>query len=425
MAREINRLSARRVTTEKSPGRHPDGAGLYLSISPNGGRRWVFIFKRAGKTREMGLGSASTVSLALARTLAGNARAVLSKGLDPIAEREARDRAAASALTFRECAERYIEANRSGWRNAKHAAQWAATLERYVYPVLGESQAPIGGLPVGAVGVGDVTRILNPIWGTKTETASRVRGRIETVLDWAKANEYRTGENPARWRGHLDKLLPARSKVRRVRHHPALPYRDLPAFMVDLRAREGVAALALEFTILTVARTGATIGATLSEFDLAGKVWAVPAERAGAKIGGEDPKPRRVPLAPRALEIVRSMFELHGSGAKPGTPLFPGGADGHSLSSGAMLALLDRMGRGGITPHGFRSTFKDWCSEATNFPGEVSEAALWHVVADKVEAAYRRGDLFKKRAAMMAAWASYCDAPRAGSVIPLSRGARA
>jgi integrase len=425
MAREINRLSARRVTTEKRPGRHPDGAGLYLSISPNGGRRWVFMFKRGGKTREMGLGSVSTVGLALARDLAGNARALLAKGLDPIAERDAKAQADANALTFRECAKRYIAANKSGWKNAKHAAQWEATLELYVYPVPGEAGIEVGDMPVSAVGVGDVTRILNPIWASKTETASRVRGRVETVLDWAKANEYRTGENPARWRGHLDKLLPARSKVRRVRHHPALPYADLPAFMVDLRGRPGVAALALEFTILAAARTGAVTGATLGEFDLTEKVWSVPPERGGTKISGEDPKPRRVPLSSPALAIVRSMFELHGKHGKPSTPLFPGGADGGGLSNNAMLALLERMGRSDITVHGFRSTFKDWCAESTNYPGEVSEAALWHAVADKVEAAYRRGDLFKKRAAMMAAWASYCDAPRAGSVVPLSRGGRA
>jgi integrase len=421
MAREINRLSARRVTIEKRPGRHPDGAGLYLSISTNGGRRWVFIFKRGGKSREMGLGSASTVKLAVARSLADDARAMLAKGLDPITERNAKNRAAANALTFRECAALYISANRAGWRNDKHAKQWEATLKRYVYSVANDSQMLIGDMPVGSVGVSEVTKILNPIWSTKTETASRVRGRIETVLDWAKANEYRTGENPARWRGHLDKVLPARSKVRRVRHHPALPYGQVPAFMVDLRNRTGMGALALEFAILTAARTGAVIGATLSEFDLTGKIWSVPPERAGTKIDGEDPKPRRVPLSPRALDIVKSMFELHGTAANPSTPIFPGGADGDGLSNGALLAVLDRMGRGDITPHGFRSSFKDWCAEATNYPGEVSEAALWHAVADKVEAAYRRGDLFKKRTALMSAWANYCEAQRGSSVVPIRR----
>jgi integrase len=414
MAREINRLSARRVTAEKRPGRHPDGAGLYLSISTNGGRRWVFLFKRGGKAREMGLGSVSSVGLGLARDLAEDARAALARGLDPIAERDAKHRAAANALTFQECAARYVKANKAGWRNAKHAAQWEATLKKYVYPVVGDSQVAVGDMPVTNVGVGEVTKILNPIWSAKTETASRVRGRVETVLDWAKAHGYRTGENPARWRGHLDKLLPARSKVRRVRHHPALPYSELPAFMVDLRTREGLAAIALEYTILTAARTGAVIGAVISEFDVPNKIWTVPPERAGTKIAGEDPQPRRVPLSPRALEIVKDMLAVHGGDAKPSIPLF-------GLSNGAMLALLERMGRGDITVHGFRSTFKDWCSEATNYPGEVSEAALWHAIADRVEAAYRRGDLFKKRTALMAAWAAYCLNPRSSSVVSISR----
>jgi len=424
MAREINRLSARRVTAEKRVGRHPDGAGLYLSISPNGGRRWVFIFKRGGKSREMGLGSAKTISLGKARDLADDARAALAKRLDPIAEREAKDRAAANSLTFRECAARYIKANKAGWRNAKHAAQWESTLTKYVYPVLGSSQVAIGDMPVANVGVEEITKVLNPIWSVKTETASRVRGRVETVLDWAKAHGYRTGENPARWRGHLDKLLPARSKVRRVRHHPALPYGEIAGFMTDLRGQDGIAAQALEFTILTTARTSAVTGATIGEFDLTAQIWTVPPDRAGTKISGDDPKPRRVPLSARAVKIVKTMMGLHGDKAKPSTPLFPGNRSEGDLSNGAMLALLDRMGRGNITVHGFRSTFKDWCAEATNYPGEVSEAALWHVVADKVEAAYRRGDLFKKRTALMGAWASYCEAPR-GSVVPLSKKASA
>jgi integrase len=421
MVREINKLSARRVVSEKRVGRHPDGAGLYLSISANGGRRWVFIFKRGGRSREMGLGSATTVSLGLARDLAEAARGLLAKGSDPIAEREAREREAATSLTFRQCAERYIEANKSGWKNAKHADQWRSTLEQHVYAVAGEAKVPIGDMPVPSVGVADVIKVLAPIWSTKTETASRVRGRIETVLDWAKANEYRTGENPARWRGHLDKLLPARSKVRRVRHHPALPYAEIPAFIADLRKRNALAAVALEFTILTAARTGAVIGATIGEFDIAEKVWSVPPERAGTKIDGEDPKPRRVPLSPRALEIVENVLLMRGPSPKKTALLFPGESKSGGLSNNAMLSLLERMGRGDITVHGFRSTFKDWCSEATNYAGEVSEAALWHVVADKVEAAYRRGDLFVKRTALMSAWAGYCSSSRGGKVVPMSR----
>lgn len=418
MAREINRLTAKRVTSEKRPGRHADGGGLYLSISENGGRRWVFLFKRNGKSREMGLGSVSSVGLALARTLAETARADLAKGLDPIAERDARQRAAMDALTFEQCADLFLKSNESGWRNEKHRAQWGSTLKKYVYPTIGTKAA-------ATVDISDVMGILEPIWSVKTETASRVRGRIEAVLDWARARGHRTGENPARWKGHLDHLLPKRSKVARVRHHPALPYTELPAFMVDLHGREGTAALALEFTILTAARTGATIGATLGEFDPVAKIWTVAPERAGTKISGDNPEARRVPLSPRALEIVNMFLALHGNGAASSTPLFPGeGGKGDGLSNNAMLALLERMDRGDITVHGFRSTFKDWVSECTSFPNHVSEAALWHAVADKVEAAYRRGDLLKKRTALMVAWGAYCGSGIAGgAVVPLSKRA--
>jgi integrase len=412
MAREINKLAARRITTERRPGRHADGGGLYLSISENGGRRWVFLFKRNGKSREMGLGGVSGVGLALARTLAEAARADLAKGLDPIAERDARQRAAMDALTFEQCAELFLKSNESGWRNEKHRAQWRSTLKKYVYPTIGNKAA-------ANVDTGDVMGILEPLWGVKTETASRVRGRIEAVLDWARARGHRTGENPARWKGHLDHLLPKRSKVARVRHHPALPYTELPAFMVDLRSREGTAALALEFAILTAARTGATIGATIGEFDVAAKIWTVAPERAGTKISGDNPEARRVPLSSRAVEIVNMFLTLHGDGAPSSTPLFPGEGKGEGLSNNAMLALLERMERSDITVHGFRSTFKDWVSECTSFPNHVSEAALWHAVADKVEAAYRRGDLLKKRTALMAAWgareppvARWCPCPR-------------
>jgi integrase len=408
MARQINRLSARTVSTVKKAGRHPDGGGLYLSISPNGGRRWVFIFKRGGKSREMGLGAAKTVSLAQARDLAGEVRAFLAKGLDPIAERAARTRGATShRLSFRDCAVRYIKDNQAGWKNTIHTSQWTTTLEKYVYPT-------IGSLAVADIGVGDVITILEPIWATKTETASRVRGRIETVLDWAKARGYREAENPARWRGHLDKLLPPRTKVSRVRHHPALAYAEIGLFLTELRQQSCVSAQALEFTILTAARTRETTGASIEEFDLAAKQWTVSGERMKA---GKD---HRVPLSPRAVEIVKTAMAFHGAKARPTNWLFHGIRKDKHLGSGAMLSLLDRMGHGNVTVHGFRSTFRDWAAECTNFPNQVVEMALAHAIEDKSEAAYRRGDLFKKRAALMTAWSNYCESPR-GSVVVMSR----
>jgi integrase len=296
---------------------------------------------------------------------------------------------------FHQCAERYIAAHELGWTNHKHRAQWRNTLATYVYPV-------IGNLPVSAVDTGLVMKIIEPLWSSKPETAGRVRGRIESILDWAKVRGYRSGENPARWKGHLDHLLPKRSKVARVRHHPALPYADLPAFMAQLRSRSGVTARALEFAILTAARTGAVIGAVETEFDFEAGVWTVPPQRSGTKIVGEDPKARRVPLSERAIEIIKCTPREEGN-----FHVFIGGTAGGSLSNMAMNELMREM-RPGFVPHGFRSTFKDWCAETTNYSNEVSEAALWHVVADKVEAAYRRGELFEKRRALMQDWSAYC-----------------
>jgi integrase len=293
-------------------------------------------------------------------------------------------------VTFRECAERYIASHETAWRNEVHRKQWGSTLATYVYPT-------VGVLPVHAVDTALVTEVLEPIWASKPETAGRVRGRIESVLDWAKARGYRDGENPARWRGHLDKLLPNRRKVRRPKHHAALPYVDLPAFMQNLRARESVSARALEFTILTAARTGETIGATLAEINFADKTWTVPASR--MKAGQE----HRVPLCDRALEILQSVPQEKGSPF-----LFIGGRSGGALSNMAMLELLRGMVEGHVTVHGFRSTFRDWAAERTNYPNHVVEMALAHAIGDDVEAAYRRGDLFDKRRRLMRDWASYC-----------------
>jgi integrase len=384
MAREIGRLAA--VGVGRLPaGWHGDGGGLYLQVTASGARTWVFRFTRAGRARWMGLGPLHTISLAEARTKARECRRMLLDGIDPIEARNASRMgaklAAAKSMTFRECAEAYIAAHRTGWRNAAHAAQWPSTLEAYVYPT-------IGSLPVQAIEVGLVMKALEPIWQTKTETAARLRGRIESVLDWATARAYRTGENPARWRGHLENLLPKRSRVRRVAHHAALPYAELPAFMVELRRAEGIAARALEFAILTAARTGEVLGATWSEIDAAGRLWAIPGERMK---GGRE---HRVPLSEPASAILAGL-ERKGSGRVFG------------MGKTAMLDLLGRL-RSECTVHGFRSTFADWCTEQTSFPSEVRELALAHVVGSAVEQAYRRGDQFERRRQLMAAWASWC-----------------
>ena len=438
----IGKLKALNVGREKKPGMYGDGGGLYLQVTGAGAKSWVFRYwvserdpttgepvkdpetgKTRGTSREMGLGSFTVVSLDEARELASDARRLRHQGLDPIeARREAKQTAAlekATALKFRDAASAYIAAHRAGWRNEKHAAQWTATLETYAYPVIGD-------LSVQVIDTALVMKVIEPIWSTKAETAGRLRGRVESVLDWATVRGYRRGENPARWRGHLAKLLPARSKVRKVEHHPALPYGDLPGFLDSLREQEGVAARALEFAILTAARSGESIGAGWGEINVREKVWIISAERMKAD------RDHRVPLSKRALAILE---EMKADGA--GDYVFPGGKAGQPLSNMAMLALIERMnerraaaglprwtdpmkGNKDVVPHGFRSTFRDWASERTNFPNEVVEMALAHAVGDKVEAAYRRGDLFDKRRRLMDAWAEFCGKPAAGpSVVPL------
>jgi integrase len=353
----------------------------------------------------MGLGPYPDISLAEARDKAMVQRKLRLDGLDPINVRQA---ARVKAMTFEACAEAYIASHRAGWRNPKHAAQWSATLKTYVYPIFGD-------LLVQAVDVGLVLKAVEPIWTMKPETAGRVRGRIESILDWATARGYRRGENPARWRGHLENLLPARSKVRRVEHHAALPYSEIGAFIAELRRQAGIAARALEFLILTAARTGEVIRARWSEMNLKDELWTIPAER--MKAGKE----HRVPLSDAALAIVEDMQAI-----RSGDFVFPSANTGRPLSNMAMLKLLKRMKRGDLTAHGFRSTFRDWAAELTVFPSEVAEMALAHVVGDKVEAAYRRGDMFEKRRHLAAAWAAYCSAPplsaaEEGAVVPLRR----
>jgi integrase len=385
-----NRLSARAVDAKKRRGRYSDGDGLVLQISKWGTKSWIFRYERNGRERHMGLGSLNTVPLATAREVARKYRQLLLDGNDPIelrnTELQQRRLEAARQISFKECAEAYIAAHQTGWRNEKHRAQWSSTLDRYAYPVIGE-------VPVSAIDTALVLKCLEPIWKEKSETANRLRGRIENVLDSAAARGLRPLDNPARWRGHLDKLLPPPSKVRAVKHHAAMPYPDLPQFLSDLRKRQDVAARALELTVLTALRTSEVIGARLAEFDLGAKVWTVPATRMKAGRG------HRVPLSKRAIEIVGGLSNCD--------YLFAG-RDGGPLSNMAMLKMLERMGRDDVTVHGFRSTFRDWAAETTAYPNHVVEMALAHSVSDKVEAAYRRGDLFLKRRRLMEDWARYC-----------------
>jgi integrase len=396
--RRINRLTARFVDTVARPGFYPDGGGLWLQVTSPTAKSWIFRYTRHGRTRDMGLGSKITVGLAEARGKALACRRQLLDNIDPIeakrAERMQAKLASASAVTFKQATAGYIAAHRTGWRNGKHAAQWEATLATYAEPIL-------GGLPVQAIDTGLVMEVLTPIWSTKPETGGRVRGRIEAVLDWAKARGYRNGDNPSRWRGHIDQLLPARSKVQAVEHHAALPYTELPAFMVDLRAQAGTAARCLEFVILTWARTGEAIGAQWTEFDLKEKTWIVPGCRMKA---GRD---HAVPLSDRVIEILADS-------PRTGAFVFEGARAGKPLSNTSMLMLMRRMGRGDLTTHGFRSTAKDWASETTSHPDIVSEMALAHTVPDKVQQAYRRGVLLGKRRRLMRDWARYCASPARG-----------
>ncbi len=410
MGRAIEKLKALQVERfSKKPGLYNDGAGLCLRVSSPTARSWVLRYMLDGKAREMGLGPYPDFSLAEARVAASEARKLKARGEDPIEAREAllsQQRAeAARSVTFRHCSKAYIGARADGWKNAKTKAQWEAALEAYAMPIIGD-------LPVQAIDVALVHKVLEPIWSNKTETASRVRGRVEAILDWAKVRGYRQGDNPARWKGHLENLFPRRSKVQKVEHHAALPYVEMGAFMADLKAQEGTGALALQFTILTAARTGEAIGARWSEINMDAGVWTIPGAR--MKAGRE----HRVPLSKATLSILRTRQK---SGERS-VFVFPGGKRGKAISNMAMLQTLRRMERDDLTVHGFRSTFRDWAEERTAFTGTVSEAALAHVVGDKVEAAYRRGDLFEKRRRLMDAWATYCGTAKADAkIIPISR----
>jgi integrase len=418
MAREIERLTPKQVANAKPKrGRTaallPDGANLYLQATvakdKSINRSWLFRYELDGKRCEMGLGPLRTVGLAEAREKARGYRQQLLDGIDPLdAKLEAREAVKrerlaklaeqARAITFRQCAEMYLAAHSPGWKNLKHAKQWRSTLETYAYPVLGD-------LAVADVDTAHVVKAIEPIWLRIPETASRLRARIESVLGFATVRTFRTGDNPARWKGYLATLLPARGEVAPVEHHAALPYSDVPAFMADLRGRDSMSARALEFTILTAVRTGETIGAHWGEIDLAAKVWAIPAARMKAK------RDHRVPLSDRAIAILKAI------GPHQRGHVFPGGRKGQPLSNMAMLELLRGI-RPGATVHGFRSSFRDWAAETTSHPNHVIEMALAHAIGDKTEKAYRRGELFTKRARLMQHWADFCARPPA-DVIPL------
>lgn len=422
MAKNVDRLTSIAVKNLKEPGWHHDGGGLYLKVADSGGKSWVFRFKRGksesgnAKVYNMGLGTYGErkpgVSLAEARSKAAEVRAQLARGVNPQEEKaeaavKAKPAAAAKhVVTFDEAAERFIASREGGWKNAKHRQQWRNTLVEYASPVMGK-------MDVAKIATDDVLRILEPIWQGKPETASRLRGRIENVLDWAKVRGLREGENPAAWRGHLAHLLPARNKARTVRHHPAMDWRELPGFMAELRVNTSISATALRFTILTCVRTTEALDAIWPEFDIAGRVWTVPKERMKAS------RPHRVPLTDAAAEILTELPQMDGNGY-----VFPGARPGRPLSNMAMLELV-RGKRPGLTVHGFRSTFRDWVAEATAFPRELAEAALAHILGNAVERAYQRGDMFDKRRRLMEAWAEFCERGQASAEVVPIRGREA
>ena len=409
MGRKADELGPLAVSRLTAPGLHFVGgvAGLAMQVTDNGTRSWVLRVQIGHKRRDMGLGGFPDVTLAGAREAAREARAKVKSGIDPIAQaRELKSALKAdqsAARTFKFCALAYIDTHEACWRNPKHAQQWRNTLESYAYPVIGD-------LLVRDIGLPQVLAVLEPIWSAKTETASRLRGRLESVLDWATTRSYRVGLNPARWKGHLDTVLPAPSAVANAGHHAALPLSEMAAFMHSLREQAGIGAVALQFAILTAARSGEVRGARRAEIDMDTCIWTIPGVR--MKAGKE----HRVPLSDAAMAVLRSIAHTDGDALVFASPR------GGMLSDMSLTAVLRRM-KAKAVPHGFRSTFRDWCAERTNYPREAAEMALAHAIGDKVEAAYRRGDLFNKRIRMMADWAAFCADEAKGAVIPLRKTA--
>jgi len=402
-AKPLTALSIRRA----KPGYVADGNGLYLQVTDSGARSWIYRYSLHGRRREMGLGAFPTISIATARNLAAGARSLVLAGDDPIeargAERARKRLEGARSITFTQAAEQFLQSHEGTWKNSKHRQQWRNTLATYADPV-------IGSLPVADVHTEEVIRLLDPIWKAKADTASRVRARVERVLDWAKVRGYRSGENPARWRGHLDKLFPARRKVRKVKHHAAVPIDDMSSVYARLSQSAGMAVMALRFAILTGARAGEVTGANWAELDLDTAMWSIPASRMKAQ------REHRVPLSREAVGILREVKKVRANEL-----VFPGYRAGTKMSVSSLLTALKAAGGGAATVHGFRSTLRDWAAERTTIPREVAEMALAHTIGDKVEAAYRRGELMAKRSAMMQQWATFVRTIPTENVVPIGR----
>jgi integrase len=403
MMAKLTQLDINRAT---APAMLGDGNGLWLQVRPNS-KCWIFRYARDGKPRSMGLGAADVVTLKRAREVVLEQRRLLAEGVDPIAHKQAKrvaaDVDAAGSVTFRQFSEEYVRSHQHSWRSEPHKLQWTTSLVRFVYPIIGH-------LPVRAIDTPLVLRVLQPIWHTVPETASRVRGRIERILSAAKVAGLRSGENPAQWKGHLEALLPKPSKLRKVEHYPALPYQEVASFLQALRTRQGLGAQALEFVILTAARSNEVLGAKWAEVDLQHQVWTIPGER--MKAGKE----HRVPLSKSATALLQTLSSI-----RQNEFVFPGNSNGR-LAGSTMNMLLELMGRRDITVHGFRSTFRDWAAERTSYPSEVVEQALAHAVGSAVERAYRRTDLFDKRRRLMNEWARFCEqAPTTAEVVPIRK----
>lgn len=400
IARLIEKLITLSVKKINKAGDYSDGGGLWLRVNHAGAKSWMFRFSFEKREHKMGLGATHTVSLAEARDEARNCRKLLRGKVNPLLKRQQTiiqtKIETESRKTFAECAYQYIEDNRAGWKNAKHANQWTTTLKTYAYP-------HIGHISVADITTKMVVDLLRPIWVEKAETANRLRGRIQTVLDWAKVQGFRSGDNPAIWQGHLDKILPARSKVSKVVHHPAMPYHDIPTFMKALQFRDGLSIRTLEFAILHANRSGEVRLATWKEIDFDKKLWVIPEER--MKAGHE----HRIPLTDQAIALLQKLpvFTLSEQDRKD-MFIFPSTKKDKPLSDMALTSILRRMNKGQFTQHGFRSTFRDWAAEVVQYPREVIEHALAHKLADKVEAAYQRGDLLEKRRSLMTDWANFC-----------------
>jgi integrase len=411
VARTLNRLSALKVQRAKNPGMYADGGSLYLRVAEGGSKQWIFRYVTNGRMRDMGIGPAHILTLQEAREKAREANKLRLEGIDPIAHKRARLAALRAAdakqMTFRQCGEAFIKDNERGWTNAKHRHDWPASLPMYVYPTL-------GALPVAAIDTPLVLKVIKPLWERVPETARRVRGRIEAVLGWATVHHYRAGDNPARWAGHLEHALPSRSVIAPVKHHAAMPYVEVPAFMAKLKQKSSVSAACLQFVVLTAARRAEATGAMWGEIDLDAAVWTIPASRMKA---GEQ---HRVPLSSAAIAVLKDMAAIRIS-----EYVFPGNAAGRPVHGASVAGLAKRVAGSDITLHGFRSSFRDWCSERTSFPHEVAEMALAHAIPSAVEKAYRRGDLFDKRRRLIEAWSEFCSKPNAtAAVVPL-QGARA